>query len=106
MTHQDHINKFIEGYKRFSKFNISLYKATKLVSLNEESKHSEIHNNYWVLGMLLQDLKVGEPLKLARVANSKNPSGKDGIFTTSPIISIEDDVVVTQNSQYKLEKLT
>jgi hypothetical protein len=83
-----------------------LVKVTKLTSLTDISRESEVHDNYWVVGVLDPDcVKVGSHLEMLRFANSSYPTGKWGNFNTSEIISIEGDEFTTRNSRYKIEKL-
>ena len=63
---------------------------------------------YWAIGRDLF-LKVGYPINMFRVANSDNPDGKYGTFTSSEVLSIERgvefDTITTFNSTYKIEQL-
>ena len=105
MTDQEHIDKFIEAHKGYAAYRVPLHKITKIESLNEQSKQSEIHNDYWTLGHLMEEVKVGSPIFLARIANSNYPSGRSGVFSTSEVVEYKDNIATTKNSKYKIEKL-
>lgn len=105
MTDQDHINEFVKAHKPFAKFGVSLYKITKIESISEESKGSVISDNYWTLGSLVNDVVVGKPIRMIRIANSNHPKGRDGVFATSVVVEYKDDIATTRNSKYKIEKL-
>lgn len=105
MTDQEYIDKFVEAHKPFAKFGVTLYKVTKIESITDESKESKVYDNYWTLGMLKQDVMIGSPIIMARVANIHYPNGRDGIFQTSTVIDYKDGIATTKNSKYKVEKL-
>jgi hypothetical protein len=105
MTEQEYINEFVKAHSRFAKFGITLHKITKIEALNEFSKTSSITDDYWTLGSLMEEIKVGSPIWLARVANKNYPAGRDGVFSTSKVVDYKDGIAITQNSRYKIEKL-
>jgi hypothetical protein len=57
---------------------------------------------YWVEGVLINDIEVGKPIDIFRVANSLNEQGKLGLFTSSPVVSIDGPIIKTQNSIWSL----
>jgi hypothetical protein len=68
-----------------------------------------LKNGYWLIG-LLGELKVGEPIRVTRLANFYNPEGKWGEFTSTPVIRIvESDspikIARTENSVYQIEEI-
>ena len=92
----------MENYKA-EKF----HKLTKLSTINENP--NGIDDTYWVLGVLISPPTIGKPLLMARIANSLNPNGKEGIFNTSEITSFDSGAgfvtLKTKNSIYKLEEI-
>jgi hypothetical protein len=85
----------------------SLWSVTKF-SKNEDAK---IHPGYWAVGFLREDMyTVGGYILLGRIANTNNPEGKSGVFSSSTISIIDKgelfDIVTTQNSIYKVEKIS
>lgn len=105
MADQEYIDEFVKAHNRFAKFGVTLFKITKLEPLNEISKTSSIDNGYWVLGSFIEEIKVGSPIRFARIANKIHPKGCDGVFYTSEIVEYKDSIATTQNSRYKIEKL-
>lgn len=55
---------------------------------------------YWLEGTLLDDIKVGESVLLFR--HVRNGITVSGITQTSPVASIVGDILLTQNSIYRM----
>ena len=84
------------------------YTLTKITSISEVGRNSDIHDGYWAEGKLADIPSVGEKLMIYRDSNSVNPDGKYGIFYSSPVQDLnhqENSIEIkTQNSIYKLEE--
>ena len=83
-------------------------RMTKLEALNNCSKFNSSTNMessqiWWAEGFLCRDVKVGEYILMARIANSFNPKGRDGIFNSSVVEKIDGNKVYTKNSIYLIE---
>ncbi len=59
--------------------------------------------DYWVEGYLMDDIKVGDSIKLNRTC--RNGINIPGMMLTSIVTKIEGDIIETNNSKYKLETL-
>lgn len=100
MTPQESISLIKVEYPHIKVFHL----ITKIHGADQTT----IPENYWLIG-ILGVLKEGEPIQMTRLANTLNPGGRWGIFTSSPIISIDthpDHVMVkTVNSTYRVEEI-
>ena len=73
----------------------------------EEYKYGTYNNNvsipidYWVVGYLFDEIKVGKPVRLFR--KIRNGEKVEGIFTTSKIQTWDGNIFTTMNSKYKVE---
>ena len=86
--------------------NIKKVRITKIQSVSEYSVASEICDGYWVEGILLAPIEIGEPIILIRDRNIKNGSNiKYGFFQTSSVVEIREFSFTTRNSEYKIEYL-
>lgn len=71
-----------------------------------EYKPGEINDNisipveYTMKGVLMIDVVVGQPIVMER--HERNGVKVYGVLTTSPVTKIEDDLVYTDNSVYKV----
>ena len=78
--------------------NTSLSLITKVGGIYNE----DIPEDYQVIG-IIQTLQVGACFRVLRLANSK---GKTlGNFMTSEVVEIQNNLVKTKNSTYKIETL-
>ena len=96
----ENIKAIVEKYP-----NLKLVKVTKIASLTAISEQSDIVNGYWVVGEIVCGPTIDYPLIVERVANSVHPEGYPGTFFTSTIVGIADDIFITNNSKYQIEKL-
>lgn len=71
------------------------------------ARDSTVGNGYWVKGYLLEDIRAGNSIVLAR--DERNGVRIDGIFSTSPVVVFEDGagtaIAYTENSIYSVEAL-
>jgi hypothetical protein len=69
----------------------------------EENFGVSLPVDYWVEGTLINDIREGEPIQMHR--KIRNGIKMEGIFQTSPVITIKNGTVaVTLNSQYVIEE--
>ncbi len=82
----------------------SFITASKLKSKDDTFNGYPIilDEGYTVKGFLLKPIKVGDNLLLMRT--NRNGVEQLGMFTTSKILDIQDDVVQTANSYWKIEQ--
>ena len=66
-----------------------------------EQDHLSPNVGYWIIGTVLNELSVGEPLQMYR--HSRNGVVVPGLFQTSLVTEIDGDYFTTTNSVYKLE---
>lgn len=81
-------------------------RAEKIETIKDHG--TKIVDGYWLEGYLLQDLIIGELIRILRTGNSEN-SMRLGAFTSTRIIDItpdkEDVIVKTKNSKYRISPL-
>jgi hypothetical protein len=56
---------------------------------------------YAMVGFLITDLAVGQPIEATRI--ERNGIKALGVFSSSPVTSIEGDNIRTRNSVWKIE---
>jgi len=77
-------------------------RITKVAEKNPNSNGVTV--KYWVEGILIRDITVGDHIKMWRMRNINYPTGRAGVFNTSVVISIEGNLVETENSTYRITK--
>lgn len=93
-------------------YTIKLNDRVRVEKLDEVKSSSHgIHLDYWLEGILQNDIQVGGSVFVLRNRNSRNPDNHKnlGIFTTSMINEIESQpdrlLVKTDNSTYSITKI-
>lgn len=73
-----------------------------VTKLSSRIENPDMANGYWVRGLLVRPLQVGDICEVLREENSIKKT--DGWFTTSPIVSINegDGRFHTINSSYSI----
>ena len=62
-----------------------------------------LDDGYWLHGYLANPIKIGERVLVLRTC--RNGTNQLGVFTTSKVLDIQDDVIQTQNSYWKINKI-
>ena len=75
-------------------------KSYEYGQLNEKVS---IPNDYWVIGELINPIKVGTCVCVAR--ENRNGVQAEGLFRTSTVKCIGENIFETANSKYKVEYL-
>lgn len=79
-------------------------RISKVKALNAEE--SAIEADYWAEGSLFEDIRVGRPIFMSRIKNSRHPEDERlGYFESTPVQSIIENIIHTSNSAYKIENL-
>lgn len=58
---------------------------------------------YSMEGILRSEIEIGEPLIMIRF--KRNDENHLGITKTSPLVSVESNILITENSLYKITQL-
>lgn len=88
--------------------NIKIGDNIRVEKIEVINQSNDIANNYWIEGILYKNIIVGDNISVLRYRNFREPDNdlNFGIFTSSPIISIEPQldslIIKTQNSIYKI----
>ena len=76
-------------------------------SMGKDNGNVSLPTEYWLEGVLMQDIVVGTPISVYRTI--RNGVETPGIFTSSNVMSITENVniliVKTQNSIYQVEEI-
>ena len=73
----------------------------KLTKVSEKKEGYD--EGYFVLGRYASPPEVGKVFNVWRY--NRNGVEVDGLFSTSPIVSIEGNLIQTKNSTYKIEPI-
>jgi len=78
----------------------TIVKLTKLKTVVDRGPGS-LQKDYWLAGFLINPIKVGEEIVVYRQV--RNGVVTPGFFTSSPVDKIEEQLIYTQNSIWRLE---